>query len=63
MKALMLTSNKNVLAKSNPIKSSADGMRISHYFPNMAKQMDKVLTLNTLVTNQGAHPAAIFTKH
>ena len=51
---------KEVLAKSNPIKSNADGRRISHYFPNMAKQMDKVLTVNSLITNQGAHPAAIY---
>jgi len=52
--------NPGVLAKSEPIATNVDGKRISHYFPAMAKQMDKVLTLNTVVTNQGAHPAAIY---
>ena len=49
-----------VLAKSKPIKSNVDGKLVSHYMPAMAKQMDKVMCLNTVTTNQGAHPAAIY---
>jgi len=52
--------NADVLAKSNPIKTNVDGKKISHYFPSMANHMDKVLTLQSVETNQGAHPAAIY---
>lgn len=52
--------NKDVLAKSTPIKTNADGIRVSHFMPNMAKQMDKVQVLTTLKTNQGAHPSGIY---
>jgi hypothetical protein len=52
--------DKDVLGKSEPIPTNVDGKRISHYMPNMAKQMDKCMVLSTVVTNQGAHPAAIY---
>jgi len=52
--------NKDVLGKSTPIKSNVDGIQLSHYMPNMAKQMDKVQVLATVQTNQGAHPAGIY---
>lgn len=52
--------DKAVLAKSEPIPTNVPDRRISHYMPNMAMQMDKCMVLNTVVTNQGAHPAAIY---
>jgi hypothetical protein len=52
--------NKQTLGKSEPIKTNVDGMQISHYMPNMAKHMDKMHVVNSVVTNQGAHPAAIY---
>jgi hypothetical protein len=52
--------NKDVLGKSTIIKSNADGIRLSNYFPTLAKQMDKLLVINSMKTNQGAHPAGIY---
>lgn len=49
-----------VLGKSTIIKSNVDGIRVSHYYPTLAKQMDKILVLNGMKTNQGAHPAGIY---
>ncbi len=49
-----------VLGKSTVIKSNVDGVRVSHYYPKLATQMDKVLVLNSMKTNQGAHPAGIY---
>lgn len=52
--------DKDVLGKSSIIKSNVDGIRVSNYFPTLAKQMDKLLVINSLKTNQGAHPAGIY---
>ena len=52
--------DKPVLGKSSIIKSNVDGVRVSNYYPNLAKQMDKILVLNSMKTNQGAHPAGIY---
>ncbi len=52
--------DKPVLGNSTIIKSNADGVRVSHYYPKLAKQMDKLLVLNAMKTNQGAHPAGIY---
>ena len=52
--------DKTVLGNSTIIKSNADGVRLSHYYPKLAKQMDKLLVLNAMKTNQGAHPAGIY---
>ena len=49
-----------VIAKSRIIKSNADGVRVSHYFPTLAQQMDKLLVINSMKSNQGAHPAGIY---
>lgn len=50
--------NKENLGNSKPISTSADGVQVSHYFPNMAKRMHQVCSINTMTTNQGAHPQA-----
>ena len=52
--------DKPVLGKSTIIKSNADGVRVSNYYPKLAKQMDQLLVLNAMKTNQGAHPAGIY---
>ena len=52
--------NNDVLGKCEPQKSNVDGIRVSQYFPNIAKQMDKVAVLSAMKTNQGAHPAGIY---
>lgn len=52
--------DKAVIAKSRIIKSNADGVRVSHYFPTLAQQMDKLLVINSMKSNQGAHPAGIY---
>lgn len=52
--------NKESLGKSEPIKTNVDGLRISHYMPQMAKHMDKVHVVNSVHINQGAHPSAIY---
>ena len=51
---------KPVLGKSTIIKSNVDGVRVSNYSPKLAKQMDQILVLNAMKTNQGAHPAGIY---
>lgn len=52
--------DKSVLGKSTIINSNVAGVRVSHYFPTLATQMDKILVLNAMKTNQGAHPAGIY---
>jgi hypothetical protein len=49
-----------VLGNSTILNSNVDGVRVSNYYPTLAKQMDKVLVLNSMKTNQGAHPAGIY---
>ncbi len=49
-----------VLGKSKIINSNTDGIRVSHYYPKLAQQMDKLLVLNAMKTNQGAHPAGTY---
>ena len=52
--------NKSVLGKSTIIKSNTDGVRVSNFYPKLARQMDKILVLNAMKTNQGAHPSGIY---
>ena len=52
--------DKKTMGTTTAHKSNADGVRVSQYFPNMAKQMDKVTVINSMKINQGAHPSAIY---
>lgn len=45
------------------IKTSADGVRVSQYLPNLAGQMDKVAVVNSLTSNQGAHSQGNYFTH
>jgi hypothetical protein len=44
--------------KDNPtraLKTSADGVRVSEFFPRLAQQMHHVAVINSMVSDQGAH--------
>lgn len=45
------------------IKTDADGVQISQYFPNLAKQMKHVAVINSLYSNQGAHAQGRYYMH
>ena len=49
-----------VLGNSEIINSNVNGIRVSHYFPTLAQHMDKLLVINSMKSNQGAHPAGIY---
>ncbi len=51
---------QSVRGNSKIINSNVDGVRVSHYFPTLAQQMDKLLVTNSMKSNQGAHPAGIY---
>ena len=42
--------NSEVRGKAGQLKTNADGVRVSQYFPNMAKVMDKCAVINSLTT-------------
>lgn len=45
------------------IKTSADGVRISQYFPMLAKHMHKVAIVNSMKSTQGAHQQGRYFMH
>lgn len=45
------------------IKTDADGVRISQYFPKMAGQMKHVAVINSMYSNQGAHAQGRYYMH
>ena len=45
------------------IKTNADGVRISQYFPMLAKHMDKVAIVNSMKSTQGAHQQGRYFMH
>lgn len=45
------------------IKTSADGIRISQYFPKLAKQMHNVAIINSMNSTQGAHEQGQYYMH
>ena len=45
------------------IKTTADGIQVSHYFPQMANQMDKVAVINSMNSTQGAHAQGRYFMH
>jgi hypothetical protein len=48
---------------TKPIKTSADGVRISEYLPNTAKHMHHGTILNSLSSTQGAHEQGNYMMH
>jgi len=45
------------------IKTDADGVQISQFFPNMAAQMKHVAVINSMYSNQGAHAQGQYYMH
>ncbi len=45
------------------IATSAEGVQISQYFPQLAKQMHNVAIINSMNSNQGAHAQANYFMH
>jgi hypothetical protein len=48
---------------TKPIKTSADGVRISEYLPLTAQQMHHVAVVNSLTSTQGAHEQGNYFMH
>lgn len=48
---------------TKPIKTSADGVRLSEYLPLTAKQMHQGTLVNSLSSNQGAHEQGNYIMH
>ncbi|MCM8527032.1 MAG: DUF1501 domain-containing protein [Lentisphaeraceae bacterium] len=55
--------NPEVRGDAGAIKTNADGVRISKFFPKLATQMDKVAIINSLTTTQGAHEEGRYIMH
>lgn len=55
--------NAEVRGDAGAIKTKADGIRISKFFPKLATQMDKVAIINSLTTTQGAHEEGRYIMH
>jgi len=45
------------------IKTDADGVQVSEFFPNMAEQMKHVAVINSMYSNQGAHVQGRYFMH
>jgi uncharacterized protein (DUF1501 family) len=47
----------------NPIATAADGIQISEFFPNVAKQMKDISLIRSVTNKEGAHPRATYQLH
>ena len=55
--------NKDVMGLTTAIKTNADGVQISNYLPLMARQMDKVSLVRSMISTQGAHEQGQYFQH
>jgi hypothetical protein len=55
--------NADVRGKAGELKTSADGVRVSQYFPGMAKVMDKCAVINSMSSTAGAHEQGRYLMH
>lgn len=55
--------NRDVCGETEAIKTNADGISISSSLPLMAKQMNKVALINSMVSTQGAHEQGQYYMH
>ena len=55
--------NSSVRGEAGALRTSADGVRISKFFPKLAKQMHHVAVVNSLTTTQGAHAQGKYYMH
>src|SRR3954471_7622242 len=52
-----------IMGPVSPIKTSADGVRVSEYLPLLAQQMHHVAVIPSLVSTQGAHEQGNYMMH
>ncbi len=52
-----------VMGPTKVLKTNADGVQISEYLPRMAKHMDKVAVINSMISTQGAHKQGYYFMH
>lgn len=55
--------NSEVRGDAGAIKTNVSGIRVSKFFPEVAKQMDKIAIVNSLTTTQGAHEEGRYIMH
>ncbi len=55
--------NSEVRGEAGAIKTNVSGIRVSKFFPEVARQMDKVAIVNSLTTTQGAHEEGRYIMH
>lgn len=52
-----------IRGKTNTIPSSADGIRLGHWLPKMARQMHHVAVINSMNSKTGAHAEGTYLMH
>ena len=55
--------NSEVRGEAGALKTSASGVRVSKFFPLLAKQMHHVAVVNSLSSTQGAHDHGTYFMH
>ena len=55
--------NSEVRGDAGAIKTNVSGIRVSKFFPEVAKHMDKIAVINSLTTTQGAHEEGRYIMH
>lgn len=55
--------NAAVRGDAGALRTAADGVRVSKFFPTLAKQMKHVAVINSLTTTQGAHAEGNYFMH
>ena len=54
---------KDIMGKTEVIKTKADGVQLGHYLPKTAEVMDKVCVINSMKSTQGAHEQGTYVMH
>jgi len=55
--------NSEVRGDAGAIKTNVSGIRVSKFFPETAKHMEKIAVVNSLTTTQGAHEEGRYIMH
>ena len=53
----------DVQGATRALASSADGIRVGHYLPAMARQMHHVAVIESMNSTQGAHEQGVYMMH
>ncbi len=54
---------KDIMGKTEAIKTKADGVQIGNWLPKTAEVMDKVCVINSMKSTQGAHEQGTYVMH